>query len=198
MNDYTRNCPEFDKLSEEQRARIMASALEALASLRPQQAGFQYPGQKMKTADFFAVGDKQHKIGCSFGHGVVTNVKASKEYASIVSQILEGHQVQGCHWQFMAGFKTRFATLKGKSNPNIEGIVKLFNDHFDEYGDDVPYIHICHSEGSNTGDQGIKRMPEARRKNIHVIAVGPSKCIDPELCGSVFNIINENDNIKKT
>ncbi len=197
VNDYTGCCPEFDKLTEEQRARVMASALEGLGSLKMQQAGFQWPFQKMKAADFFAVGDKQHKMGCSFGHGVITTVKDSKEYASITSQILEGHQVKGCHWQFMAGLKKHFDTLKGKSNPNIEGVVKLFNEHFDEYGDDVPYIHICHSEGSNTADQAIKRMPESRRKNIHIIAVGPSKCIDPELCGSVFNIINENDNITK-
>lgn len=196
-NHYVDCIQDFEKLTEEEKERIMASAFEALASLKPQQAAVELPFQARKPADFFAVGEKLHNIGCSFGHGIVTSLDNSEEYAGVVSEMLGGHQVQGCHWQFVSGSLKHFETLLGLTNPNIKGVMKLFNDHFEKCGEDVPYIHICHSEGANTCDQALKRMPEERRKNIHIISVGPAKYIDPELCGSVFNIVNDNDGIAK-
>ncbi len=196
-NNYRLCIPDYDRLTEEQRDRIMASALLALASSKTQQGSFSYPGQAIKPPDFFSVGEKIHKIGCSFTHGVVSDLESSQEYAGIISGILDGHQVKGCHWQFMAGFLKHLQTSLGLSNPNIKGVMKLFNDHFDKYGEDAPYILICHSEGANTTNQALKRIPEERRKNIHIISVGPAKYIDPKLCGSVFNIVNNNDNIAK-
>lgn len=187
----------FKLLSNEERANLVARAMQALSSFKMQKAGFSFPFQKSKLPDVFTIGEKKYKLGCSFGHGVSTGLGNSEEYAGMVSEIMDGHQVKGSHWQYMLGLLKHVDTAHGVPNPNIQAVAKLMNDHFNEYGENIPYIHVCHSEGANTANESLKLIPKERRKNIHIIAVGPAKYIDPEACGSVLNIVNNNDKIAK-
>lgn len=161
-------------------------------------AGFTWPMQKEKPADFFQIaGEKHPKIRCSFGHGIISGLERTKNYASLVSDMTGGYEVGGCHWQHSAGFRKHYQTKEGKLNTNVIEIANGFNDHFDQNGEDAICVHVCHSEGAADTDLSLDLISEDRRKNIFIFAVGPSKFIDEKKCGDFIAIMSENDPVPK-